>query len=52
MEDSAHPKRPVTVADVAKAAKVSKATAARVLGGYGVVSAKITDQVMHIPSLR
>ncbi|MBY5778412.1 LacI family transcriptional regulator [Rhizobium leguminosarum] len=46
MEDSAHPKRSVTVADVAKAAKVSKATAARVLGGYGVVSAKITDQVM------
>ncbi|MBY3343639.1 LacI family DNA-binding transcriptional regulator [Rhizobium laguerreae] len=46
MEDSAHPKRAVTVADVAKAAKVSKATAARVLGGYGVVSAKITDQVM------
>jgi LacI family transcriptional regulator len=46
MEDSAHSKRSVTVADVAKAAKVSKATAARVLGGYGVVSAKITDQVM------
>ncbi|ACS59334.1 transcriptional regulator, LacI family (plasmid) [Rhizobium leguminosarum bv. trifolii WSM1325] len=46
MEDSAHPKRAVTVADVAKASKVSKATAARVLGGYGVVSAKITDQVM------
>lgn len=46
MEDSAHPKRSVTVADVAKAAKVSKATAARVLGGYGVVSAKVTDQVM------
>ncbi|NKM67217.1 LacI family DNA-binding transcriptional regulator [Rhizobium laguerreae] len=46
MEDSAHPKRAVTVADVAKAAKVSKATAARVLGGYGVVSAKITDEVI------
>ncbi|MBB4442699.1 MULTISPECIES: LacI family DNA-binding transcriptional regulator [Rhizobium] len=46
MEDSAHPKRSVTVADVAKAAKVSKATAARVLGNYGVVSAKITDRVM------
>ncbi|OAV48720.1 LacI family transcriptional regulator [Rhizobium sp. WYCCWR10014] len=46
MEDFAHPKRSVTVADVAKAAKVSKATAARVLGNYGVVSAKITDRVM------
>ncbi|ANM21055.1 LacI family transcriptional regulator protein (plasmid) [Rhizobium sp. N541] len=46
MEDSAHPKRSVTVADVAKAAKVSKATAARVLGGYGVVSDTIKHQVM------
>ena len=46
MEDSAASKRSVTVADVAKAAKVSKATAARVLGGYGVVSDKIKDQVM------
>ncbi|ACE94523.1 LacI family DNA-binding transcriptional regulator [Rhizobium phaseoli] len=46
MEDSATPKRSVTVADVAKAAKVSKATAARVLGGYGVVSDKIRDQVV------
>ncbi|MBX4892204.1 LacI family DNA-binding transcriptional regulator [Rhizobium bangladeshense] len=46
MEDSVAPKRSVTVADVAKAAKVSKATAARVLGGYGVVSGKIRDQVM------
>ncbi|ANL69426.1 LacI family transcriptional regulator protein (plasmid) [Rhizobium phaseoli] len=46
MEDSAAPKRSVTVADVAKAAKVSKATAARVLGGYGVVSDKIRDQVV------
>ncbi|OWV72594.1 LacI family transcriptional regulator [Rhizobium sp. R339] len=46
MEDSAAPKRSVTVADVAKAAGVSKATAARVLGGYGVVSDKIRDEVM------
>lgn len=46
MEDSAAPKRSVTVADVAKAAKVSKATAARVLGGYGVVSDAIKEQVM------
>ncbi|RUM20618.1 LacI family transcriptional regulator [Rhizobium vallis] len=46
MEDSAASKRSVTVADVAKAAKVSKATAARVLGGYGVVSDEIKDRVM------
>ncbi|MBX4994200.1 LacI family transcriptional regulator [Rhizobium binae] len=46
MEDPVAPKRSVTVADVAKAAKVSKATAARVLGGYGVVSDKIRDQVV------
>ncbi|MBB3609196.1 LacI family DNA-binding transcriptional regulator [Rhizobium sp. BK602] len=46
MENTAAPKRPVTVADVARAAKVSKATAARVLGGYGVVSDKIRAQVM------
>lgn len=35
-------KRPVTVSDVARAANVSKATAARVLGGYGAVSATLT----------
>ncbi|MBX4969202.1 LacI family DNA-binding transcriptional regulator [Rhizobium binae] len=46
MEDPVATKRSVTVADVAKAAKVSKATAARVLGGYGVVSDKIRDQVV------
>ncbi|AYG63372.1 LacI family DNA-binding transcriptional regulator [Rhizobium jaguaris] len=46
MENFVAPKRSVTVADVAKAAKVSKATAARVLGGYGVVSDKIRVQVM------
>ncbi len=38
--------RPVTVADVALAAGVSKATAARVLGGYGVVSDKVHADVM------
>lgn len=38
--------RSVTVLDVAQAAQVSKATAARVLGGYGVVSEKIHDAVM------
>ncbi len=38
--------RAVTVADVARAANVSKATAARVLGGYGVVSDKVHADVM------
>ena len=46
MEHLSPVKRSVTVADVAKAAKVSKATAARVLGGYGMVSDKIRAQVM------
>ncbi|WP_047452931.1 LacI family DNA-binding transcriptional regulator [Rhizobium rhizogenes] len=46
MENPSPSKRSITVADVAKAAKVSKATAARVLGGYGVVSDKIRAQVM------
>ncbi|MGM4984166.1 MULTISPECIES: LacI family DNA-binding transcriptional regulator [Rhizobium] len=45
MEEPLASKRSVTVADVARAAKVSKATAARVLGGYGVVSDKIRAQV-------
>jgi LacI family transcriptional regulator len=38
--------RSVTVADVAREARVSKATAARVLGGYGVVSDKVRGDVM------
>jgi len=46
MENIASPKRSVTVADVAKAAAVSKATAARVLGGYGTVSDKVRDKVI------
>ncbi|WP_027144424.1 LacI family DNA-binding transcriptional regulator [Mesorhizobium sp. WSM3626] len=37
--------RPKTVADVARAANVSKATAARVLGGYGVVSDTVRASV-------
>jgi len=37
--------RAITVADVAKAANVSKATAARVLGGYGIVSDKVHADV-------
>ncbi len=36
----------VTVADVARAAGVSKATAARVLGGYGTVSDKVRADVL------
>ena len=36
----------VTVSDVARAANVSKATAARVLGGYGTVSEKIHEDVL------
>lgn len=39
-------KRPVTVADVARAAGVSKATAARVLGGYGTVSTELTARIV------
>ena len=35
----------VTVADVARKAGVSKATAARVLGGYGTVSDRVRDTV-------
>jgi LacI family transcriptional regulator len=35
----------VTVADVARMAGVSKATAARVLGGYGTVSDRVRDAV-------
>jgi LacI family transcriptional regulator len=36
----------VTVADVARAANVSKATAARVLGGYGIVSDRVREDVL------
>ena len=38
----------VTVADVARAAGVSKATAARVLGGYGTVSDKVREKVLAV----
>lgn len=38
-------RREVTVADVAAAAKVSKATAARALGDYGAVSDAVRDRV-------
>ncbi|TWB14484.1 LacI family transcriptional regulator [Rhizobium sp. ERR 1071] len=46
MEEPLTSKRSVTVADVARVAKVSKATAARVLGGYGTVSDKVREQVL------
>lgn len=46
MEQPAPRKMSVTVADVARAAHVSKATAARVLGGYGIVSDKVRDAVL------
>jgi LacI family transcriptional regulator len=39
-------RRPATVQDVARLAKVSKATAARALGRYGSVSAKVMARVM------
>jgi LacI family transcriptional regulator len=38
-------RRPATVQDVARAAKVSKATAARALGQYGSVSARVMARV-------
>ncbi|MGI6148730.1 MAG: LacI family transcriptional regulator [Firmicutes bacterium] len=39
--------RPVTIIDVAKAAGVSRATAARALGGYGYVSERASKAVME-----
>lgn len=39
-------KRDVTVADVAREAKVSKAQAARALGGYGAVSEEVSEKVL------
>lgn len=45
--DKIPPKTPsVTVADVARQAGVSKATAARVLGGYGTVSDRVREAVL------
>ncbi|MER8465480.1 LacI family DNA-binding transcriptional regulator [Mesorhizobium sp. M1396] len=46
MKTTAPNPRSITVRDVARAADVSKATAARVLGGYGVVSDAIRADVM------
>lgn len=39
-------KRDITVADVAREAKVSKAQAARALGGYGAVSEDVNSRVL------
>lgn len=46
MEQSPPAKPSVTVADVARAAGVAKATAARVLGGYGIVSDTVREKVL------
>lgn len=46
MEHNGTHKRPVTVQDVAQKAGVSKATAARVLGGYGAASAAVKAKVL------
>jgi len=46
MKNAPSKTRAVTVADVAQAANVSKATAARVLGGYGIVSDKVHAEVV------
>lgn len=43
--DAGNGRREVTVSDVAAAAKVSKATAARALGDYGAVSDAVRDRV-------
>lgn len=45
MEPNSPQTSSVTVADVARKASVSKATAARVLGGYGTVSNRVRDVV-------
>ena len=44
-------RREVTVSDVAAAAKVSKATAARALGDYGAVSEAVRDRVQAAAEL-
>ncbi|CAN7376001.1 LacI family transcriptional regulator [Bosea sp. LjRoot90] len=46
MSDSPSKPRDATVLDVAREAGVSKATAARVLGGYSVTSPAVRDKVM------
>jgi LacI family transcriptional regulator len=46
MKKGTPPKRLVTVQDVARAAGVSKATAARVLGNYGTASSSAKEKVL------
>ncbi len=46
MKNSTQKNRAITVSDVAREARVSKATAARVLGGYGIVSEKVRGDVL------
>src|SRR5215203_2595044 len=46
MESRAPRRRQITVHDVAREAGVSKATAARVLGGYGLTSATVREKVL------
>ena len=48
MEHIAIRARPTTVLDVARAAQVSKATAARALGGYGSVSPDVKARVLAV----
>src|ERR687883_327085 len=43
--------RPVTVSDVARTAQVSKATAARALGGYGSVSPDAKERILEAARL-
>jgi LacI family transcriptional regulator len=46
MTGSTQRRRDATVADVAREAKVAKATAARALGGYGAVSDDVRERVL------
>lgn len=46
MKDNGRPNAQPTIADVARAAGVSRATAARVLGGYGYSGAEVRQQVL------
>src|SRR5690349_3291334 len=46
MSSAGSRRRDVTVADVAKAAQVSKAQAARALGNYGAVSDEVRERVL------
>ena len=45
MTENRRPNGQPTIADVARAAGVSRATAARVMGGYGYAGAEVRQQV-------